>query len=172
MSDPEGKCQNTRANGVPAFQLPLPVSGGICSSMKCSVLQFSTQTSANCFSDFLAFDTSYTLVLSAAIAQQSWPEACLSNGCSALCSKPCILRWGLTSIVAKVGGRRTFTTRPNCGLPLHCCRTCFMKLAAGQLAGISGWVQLMRRLPCFNNASTTCRICKHTSWLQPHSVAA
>jgi len=36
---PEGRCQNTLARGIPAFQLPLPVSGGICSSMKLLVLQ-------------------------------------------------------------------------------------------------------------------------------------
>ena len=39
MSAPDGRCHSSRAKGMPAFQLPLPVSGGICSSMNVSVLQ-------------------------------------------------------------------------------------------------------------------------------------
>lgn len=39
MRGPEGRCQNSLARGMPAFQLPFPVSGGIWSSTNASVLQ-------------------------------------------------------------------------------------------------------------------------------------
>ena len=39
MRGPGGRCQRRRASGMPAFQTPLPESGGICSSMNADVLR-------------------------------------------------------------------------------------------------------------------------------------